>query len=93
MCIPTNCDIGAEIHEDTDQLICIVQGCATVNFGATKCSMCDGQRANSGDACLIPAGTWHNITNSGNIPLKVYSVYAPPHHAAGTVQRTKPCDC
>ena len=55
--------------------------------------MCDGQRANGGDACLIPAGTWHNITNSGSIPLKVYSVYAPPHHAAGTVQRTKTCDC
>ena len=66
MCIPTNCDIGAEIHEDTDQLICIVQGCATISFGATKCSMCDGQRANGGDACLIPAGTWHNITNSGS---------------------------
>ena len=46
MCIPTNCDIGAEIHEDTDQLVCIVQGCATISFGATKCSMCDGQRAN-----------------------------------------------
>ena len=44
MCIPTNCDIGAEIHEDTDQLVCIVQGCATISFGATKCSMCDGQR-------------------------------------------------
>lgn len=42
MCIPTNCDIGAEIHEDTDQLVCIVQGCATISFGATKCSMCDG---------------------------------------------------
>ena len=76
MCIPTNCDIGAEIHEDTDQLVCIVQGCATISFGATKCSMCDGQRA-----------------NGGSIPLKVYSVYAPPHHAAGTVQRTKTCDC
>ena len=32
MCIPTNCDIGAEIHEDTDQLVCIVQGCATISF-------------------------------------------------------------
>lgn len=70
MCIPTNCDIGAEIHEDTDQLVCIVQGCATISFGATKCSMCDGQRANGGDACLIPAGTWHNITNSGSDPAQ-----------------------
>lgn len=54
MCIPTNCDIGAEIHEDTDQLVCIVQGCATISFGATKCSMCDGQRANGGDALPHP---------------------------------------
>lgn len=47
MCIPTNCDIGAEIHEDTDQLICIVQGCATISFARRNvpCATVRGQTA------------------------------------------------
>ena len=40
-------------------------------------------------AIIIPAGTWHNIINEQNIPLKMYSVYAPPKHPIGTVQKTK----
>lgn len=38
---------------------------------------------------MIPAGTWHNIINTGNKPLKVYSIYAPPQHPRGTVHETK----
>ena len=41
------------------------------------------------DAIFVPAGTWHNIINIGRTPLRVSSVYAPPHHPSGTVQRTK----
>ncbi len=93
MCIPTGCDTAEQISEDTDRLVCIVQGCATVSFGETKCSMCVTQRANGGDACLIPAGTWCNITNSGSIPLKAYSVYASTRGTSVTTQRTKSCDC
>ena len=44
---------------------------------------------NSDYAIFIPAGTWHNIINDGNVPLKLYSVYAPPHHPKGTVHKTK----
>ena len=40
-------------------------------------------------AIIIPAGTWHNVTNTGNIPLKLYSIYAPPNHPFGTVHVTK----
>lgn len=40
-------------------------------------------------AILIPAGTWHNIVNMGNRPLKLYSLYAPPQHPFGTVHGTK----
>jgi mannose-6-phosphate isomerase-like protein (cupin superfamily) len=47
------------------------------------------QRVNSNYAVIIPAGTWHNIINIGNSPLKVYSIYAPPKHPFGTVDRTK----
>jgi mannose-6-phosphate isomerase-like protein (cupin superfamily) len=38
---------------------------------------------------MIPAGTWHNVINTGNIPLKLYSIYAPPQHPHGTVHVTK----
>ena len=38
---------------------------------------------------MIPAGKWHNIINIGKEPLKLYSIYAPPHHPKGTVQKTK----
>lgn len=40
-------------------------------------------------AILIPAGTWHNIVNTGRYPLKLYSLYAPPQHPVGTVHPTK----
>jgi oxalate decarboxylase/phosphoglucose isomerase-like protein (cupin superfamily) len=40
-------------------------------------------------AILIPAGTWHNLTNTGHFPLKLYSIYAPPNHPFGTVHVTK----
>lgn len=47
------------------------------------------QRVNDNDAILIPAGTWHNVINTGNTPLKIYSIYAPPHHPIGTIHKTK----
>ncbi|MDY2700241.1 MAG: cupin domain-containing protein, partial [Lachnospiraceae bacterium] len=37
----------------------------------------------------VPAGTWHNIVNAGRIPLRLTSIYAPPHHPRGTIHRTK----
>ncbi len=42
-----------------------------------------------GDAIIIPAGTWHNVINTGSIPLKLYSIYAPPQHPRGTVHVTR----
>lgn len=38
---------------------------------------------------MVPAGKWHNMTNIGPVPLKLYSVYAPPEHPYGTVHATK----
>ena len=89
MSIPVGGDIGLEIHPDTDQFIRIEQGCALVMFGKTKDTVKNIRRVSSHDAIAVPAGTWHNIVNCENIPLKLYSVYAPPHHPFGTVQRTK----
>lgn len=42
-----------------------------------------------GDALLVPAGTWHNLINTGYIPLKLYSIYAPPQHPHGTVHKLR----
>ena len=42
-----------------------------------------------GYAIVIPAGYWHNLKNSGKMPLKLYSIYAPPVHKKGTIHKTK----
>lgn len=89
MCIPVCSDIGVEIHEDTDQLIRIEQGMALIKMGNCKGRLDFQKEACKGDTIFVPAGTWHNVINIGRMPLKVSSVYAPPHHPAGTVQRTK----
>ena len=47
------------------------------------------RRVFDGYAIIIPAGTWHNLINMGNEPLKLYSIYAPPQHPKGTVHKTK----
>ena len=89
MSIPVKGDIGAEIHEDTDQFFYLESGHAFVKMGS-DCN-CSDYRRNlfPGCAVFVPAGTWHNIINTGNTPLKVFSVYAPPHHPKGTINRTK----
>jgi mannose-6-phosphate isomerase-like protein (cupin superfamily) len=46
-------------------------------------------RISDDSAIMVPAGTWHNIINTGNKPLKLYSIYSPPEHPFGTVHRTK----
>jgi len=89
MCIPAGDDIGLECHHDTDQFLRIECGRGMAVMGPCKdklnfrCQVCDGC------AVFVPAGTWHNVVNCGHGPLKLYSIYAPPHHPHGTVHRTK----
>lgn len=89
MCIPPGGEIGLEIHPDTDQFIRLEAGQGMVQMGHREDALYDRQKVCSGDAVCVPAGTWHNITNIGNTPMKVYTLYAPPHHPHGTVQCTK----
>lgn len=89
MSIPVGGEIGLEMHPDTDQFIRIESGLALARMGSTKDNLDYQKRADSRYAVIVPAGTWHNITNIGDEPLKVYSIYAPPHHPHGTVQATK----
>jgi mannose-6-phosphate isomerase-like protein (cupin superfamily) len=82
-------NIGLEMHPDTDQFLRVEQGQGLVQMGCSKDNLNFQRKVGDGYAILIPAGTWHNVTNTGNMPLKLYSIYAPPHHPKGTVHRTK----
>jgi mannose-6-phosphate isomerase-like protein (cupin superfamily) len=83
MSIPPRGEIGEEVHEDVDQVLVFVDGEAI--------AVLDGERSTLGPGRLVhvPAGTRHNFINTGSVDVKLYTVYAPPQHAAGTVHRTK----
>jgi mannose-6-phosphate isomerase-like protein (cupin superfamily) len=76
-------EIGEEVHGDRDQFFRIEKGKGDVWI--------DGKQAKvkSDDAILVPAGARHNIINTGEKPLRLYTLYAPPEHRDGTVQPTK----
>lgn len=82
-------DIGLEMHPDVDQFLRLEQGYGLVRMGSSKdrldfkCRVCDNY------AIFVPAGTWHNLINTGNVPIKLYTIYAPPQHPCGTVHKTK----
>ena len=82
-------DIGLEIHPNVDQFLRVEQGQGLVKMGKNKDNLDFQRRVGDGWAIFLPAGTWHNVINTGNIPLKMYSIYAPPKHPKGTVHRTK----
>ena len=89
MCIPLCGDIGLEVHPDTDQFIRAEAGVALVRMGNDKDCLNTQVKLCEGDGLFVPCGTWHNIINIGHCPLKLSSIYAPPHHPAETIQRTK----
>lgn len=82
-------DIGLEMHPHVDQFLRIEQGQGITQMGNSKDCLNFQQYVCDDWAIFIPAGTWHNLTNTGNIPLKLYSIYAPPNHPFGTVHPTK----
>jgi mannose-6-phosphate isomerase-like protein (cupin superfamily) len=89
MSIGVGGDIGVEMHPDIDQFIRIEQGRGLVRMGYQRDNLNMQAEVTEGDAIIVPAGTWHNVVNTGNIPLKLYSIYAPPKHPYGTIQKTK----
>lgn len=89
MCIPVQGEIGWEVHEDTDQYLRVEQGMGMATFGECKINISSKCKVECNDGIFVPAGTWHNIINIGKVPLKISSVYAPPHHPKGTIQKTK----
>lgn len=82
-------DIGLEVHPDVDQFLRIEEGQGFVQMGNTRNNLYFQRNVFDDDAIMVPAGTWHNLTNTGNIPLSLYTIYAPPEHPFGTVHETK----
>jgi mannose-6-phosphate isomerase-like protein (cupin superfamily) len=82
-------EIGLEMHEGTDQFIRVEEGSAAVTLGRTKDTVDETLELGDDWAVIIPAGTWHNVINTGTGALKLYSLYAPPEHPDGTVHVTK----
>lgn len=89
MSIAVGDDIGLEIHHSDDQFLRIEEGQGLVQMGSDPEHLDFVRQVGDDSAIMVPANTWHNVTNTGNIPLKLYSIYAPPHHPKGTVHQTK----
>ena len=75
-------DIGQEVHEGVDQVLVFVQaGQAVVSE--------ENHDIVAGDLFAVPAGTEHNFINTGNVVMKLFTVYSPPEHPDGVVHATK----
>jgi mannose-6-phosphate isomerase-like protein (cupin superfamily) len=88
MSIPVGGDIGLEAHPQTDQFLRLDAGSGKVQMGSAKDKLTFEEDVSEGWCILVPAGTWHNITNIGATPMQVYAIYAPAHHTPGKVQAT-----
>jgi mannose-6-phosphate isomerase-like protein (cupin superfamily) len=75
-------DIGEEIH-DVDQFLRVEKGSGKAILNGVEHDIEDGS------SIVVPAGVKHNIINSDSEPMKLYTLYTPPHHADGTIHKTK----
>ncbi len=76
-------EIGEETHEDTDQFFRVEKGKGEM--------VLDGRVSfiEEDSGVVVPAGTRHNVRNTGHEPMRLYTIYAPPQHPDGTVQHTR----
>lgn len=88
MSIPVGESIGLETHPETDQFIRIEDGEGKCVMGDSAEDLTFEQKVEDDWAVFVPAGKWHDIINTGDRPLKLYTIYAPVHHAHGIVQAT-----
>ena len=76
-------EIGEEVHEDRDQFFRIEEGSGVIDIDGVENAVEDDI------AVIVPAGARHNVRNTGNEPLQLYTIYGPPEHKDGIVQSTK----
>jgi mannose-6-phosphate isomerase-like protein (cupin superfamily) len=75
-------EIGAEVHT-LDQFFRVEQGTGETVIAGVRAAI------RAGFAVIVPAGVHHNIINTGSVPLKLYTLYAPPNHRDGVVHHTR----
>lgn len=76
-------EIGMEVHEIVDQFLRIEKGFGKVIIDGEE------QEISDGTGVLVPAGSRHNVVNTSQEEMKLYTIYAPPHHKDGVVHATK----
>lgn len=76
-------DIGMEVHPDHDQFIRVETGSGNAVLNGEEHTISDST------AVVIPAGTEHNIINTGSTVMKLYTIYSPPEHKDGVIHKTK----
>ena len=88
MTIQPGDDIGLEVHNGIDQFLRVEQGSGLCKMGPSEDNLNFQEAVKDDDAIFVPAGVWHNVVNTGDIPLKIYTIYAGPDHLPGTVHPT-----
>lgn len=89
MSVPPGGEVGWEMHGHLDQFLRLEQGKARVDFGTSEDAVDESHEVEDDWAFIVPAGIWHNVVNTGDEDLKLYSIYSPPEHPEGTIHRTK----
>lgn len=76
-------EIGEEIHQNNDQFF-------RFESGTGKCTIDENNyQVTEGDVIVVPAGSKHNVINTGDEPFKMYTIYSPPNHQDGIIRATK----
>ena len=83
MTLPPGCDIGEEVHEDRDQFFRIEEGEGEIRIDGVA------NRVEDDFAVIVPAGARHNVVNTSDRPLRLYTIYGPPEHKDKVVHRTR----
>lgn len=86
MSVPPNEELGSEVHPENDQFFRIESGQGKLVIGKSSASNHQEFLLTDGSAAVVPHGIWHNVINtSATDPLKLYTLYGPPHHPLGTM--------
>jgi len=83
MSIPPGTDVGAEVHPHVEQTLFFLEGSGRAVLNDSESEI------KAGDVVVVTPGTKHNFINTGDVALKIYTVYAPPNHIDGRVHKTK----
>jgi mannose-6-phosphate isomerase-like protein (cupin superfamily) len=82
-------EIGIESHDRVEQFVRVEHGRARVAMGPAKDKITETRDLERGSGVVVPADVWHNVVNTGDGELKLFTIYAPPEHPHGTVHKTK----